>query len=87
MDGQAIPLGWEEVLEELAAEILDDPAPKRSDCRIRRILTVECSYYPFVDCEAMMNILFGDLLSAIMCDSLCDFILLVHLHNRWEKIV
>ncbi|KAJ1280633.1 hypothetical protein BS78_04G247400 [Paspalum vaginatum] len=29
IDGQAIPLGWEEVLEELAAEILDDPAPKR----------------------------------------------------------
>lgn len=31
IDGQAIPLGWEEVLEELAAEILDDPAPKRSE--------------------------------------------------------
>nr|CAB3450808.1 unnamed protein product [Digitaria exilis] len=29
IDGQAIPLGWEEVLEELSAEILDDPAPKR----------------------------------------------------------
>lgn len=29
IDGQAIPLGWEEVLEELAVEILDDPAPKR----------------------------------------------------------
>ncbi|CAL5019083.1 unnamed protein product [Urochloa decumbens] len=29
IDGQAIPLGWEEVLEELSVEILDDPAPKR----------------------------------------------------------
>ncbi|CAO1939662.1 unnamed protein product [Urochloa humidicola] len=29
IDGQAIPLGWEEVLEELSSEILDDPAPKR----------------------------------------------------------
>jgi len=29
IDGQAIPLGWEAVLEELSAEILDDPAPKR----------------------------------------------------------
>ncbi|XP_062221013.1 uncharacterized protein LOC133920408 [Phragmites australis] len=29
IDGQAIPLGWEDVLEELAEEILDDPSPKR----------------------------------------------------------
>ncbi|KAL6633697.1 hypothetical protein ACP70R_026368 [Stipagrostis hirtigluma subsp. patula] len=29
IDGQAIPLGWEGVLEELAGEILDDPSPKR----------------------------------------------------------
>lgn len=29
IDGQAIPLGWEDVLQELAAEILDDPSPKR----------------------------------------------------------
>ncbi|KAL6912266.1 hypothetical protein ACP4OV_001071 [Aristida adscensionis] len=29
IDGQAIPLGWEGVLEELAEEILDDPSPKR----------------------------------------------------------
>jgi hypothetical protein len=30
IDGQAIPLGWENVLQELAADILDDPSPKRS---------------------------------------------------------
>uniref|UniRef100_A0A0E0GBV1 ATPase AAA-type core domain-containing protein n=2 Tax=Oryza TaxID=4527 RepID=A0A0E0GBV1_ORYNI len=29
IDGQAIPLGWENVLQEIAAEILDDPSPKR----------------------------------------------------------
>ncbi|KAF7090606.1 hypothetical protein CFC21_093330 [Triticum aestivum] len=29
VDGQAIPLGWDGVLEELAAEILEDPSPKR----------------------------------------------------------
>ncbi|KAF8377918.1 hypothetical protein HHK36_031306 [Tetracentron sinense] len=29
VDEQPIPLGWEEVLEELAAEILADPSPKR----------------------------------------------------------
>lgn len=29
IDGQAIPLGWENVLQELAADILDDPSPKR----------------------------------------------------------
>ncbi|XP_006647761.1 uncharacterized protein LOC102710665 [Oryza brachyantha] len=29
IDGQAIPLGWENVLQELAAEILDDPSSKR----------------------------------------------------------
>ena len=29
VDGQAIPLGWHGVLEELAAEILEDPSPKR----------------------------------------------------------
>uniref|UniRef100_A0ACD5YUC3 Uncharacterized protein n=1 Tax=Avena sativa TaxID=4498 RepID=A0ACD5YUC3_AVESA len=27
--GQAIPVGWENVLQELAADILDDPSPKR----------------------------------------------------------
>lgn len=31
IDGQAIPLGWENVLQEIAAEILDDPSPKRLD--------------------------------------------------------
>ncbi|CAM0944912.1 unnamed protein product [Alopecurus aequalis] len=29
IDGQAIPLGWENVLQELAADVLDDPSPKR----------------------------------------------------------
>lgn len=28
-DDQPIPFGWEEVLVELAAEILADPSPKR----------------------------------------------------------
>nr|XP_009388132.1 PREDICTED: replication factor C subunit 3-like [Musa acuminata subsp. malaccensis] len=29
IDGQPIPIGWEEVLVEIAAEILADPSPKR----------------------------------------------------------
>lgn len=29
VDDQPIPLGWEEILVELASEILADPSPKR----------------------------------------------------------
>lgn len=29
MDGQLIPTSWEEILVEIAAEILDDPSPRR----------------------------------------------------------
>jgi hypothetical protein len=35
IDGQAIPLGWEDVLVELAQEILEDSSPKMFDTRIR----------------------------------------------------
>jgi hypothetical protein len=36
IDGQAIPLGWEDILVELAEEILENLSPKRFDVRIRR---------------------------------------------------
>ncbi|KAL5754614.1 hypothetical protein ACOSP7_022834 [Xanthoceras sorbifolium] len=40
VDDQPIPLGWEEVLIELAAEILDDPSTKRLFCIRGKIQTL-----------------------------------------------
>ncbi|RZR74420.1 hypothetical protein BHM03_00036763 [Ensete ventricosum] len=36
IDGQPIPIGWEEVLVEIAVEILADPSPKRLNINIVR---------------------------------------------------
>ncbi|XP_024317015.1 uncharacterized protein LOC104583826 isoform X2 [Brachypodium distachyon] len=46
IDGQAIPLGWEGVLQELAAEILDDPSPKRTT------VPFPPSVFQFINCSS-----------------------------------
>jgi hypothetical protein len=83
--GQAIPLGWEEVLEELSAEILDDPVPKRCDTRIRRSLAIIHSHRPWN--ELLPPTLTLELVVTLIGHyyiSLCMWLDLIYLHNRWK---